>query len=120
VSTAVHFFHDGDGFVVRGTLDPQEALALAVAELDEHYPYGDLLYGVAPQHAGQRDDYEIEPAAVAAMADRCHEWLRTARPGLYRMRPASTSDRDAYGVAWWLQQATQRGRGVWQGVEFRC
>lgn len=116
--TAVHFFTEGDGFVVRGTLDVHEALALAVAEFDEPADYDDMLAGVAPPRPGIADP-ELDPDAVQEMADRCHEWLATARPGLYRMRPAGRGDRDAYGVTWWLERASERGPGTWRGVEFR-
>lgn len=119
-STAVHFFTEGDGFVVRGTLDPHEALALAVAEFDEceQWEYDAMLAGVAPPRPGINDP-EIDPDAVREMADRCHEWLATARPGLYRMSIAPPGDREAYGVVWWLASCSKPGRGVWRGVEFR-
>jgi hypothetical protein len=119
---AVHFFTEGDGFVVRGTLDPHAALALAVAQFGEgeEYLYEDMLAGVAPPRPGiEPDDYEIDPDAVAAMADRCHEWIATARPGLYRMNVASAVDEDCYHVSWWFAWASQRGPGVWQGVLFQ-
>lgn len=118
--TAVHFLNEGDGFVVRGTLDVQEALALAVAEFDncECYQYDEMLAGVAPPRPGIGDP-ELDSAAVQEMADRCHEWLATARPGLYRMNIAPPGDREAYDVMWWLARCSRPGRGVWQGVEFR-
>lgn len=116
--TAVHFFTEGDGLVVRGTLDPQEALALAVAELDEHYPYEEMLFGVSPAASlgYQEDGYEVVPEAVAAVADLLHGWLAGARPGLYRMNVAPRADREDLGVSWWLATAREPGPGVWRGV----
>lgn len=118
--TAVHFFTEGDGFVVRGTLDPHEALALAVAELDQNDQYFDLLWGVTPPATMSRmpDHYVIDPEAVAVLAGRCHEWLADARPGLYRMNIASHADREDYGVSWWLGRCSKPGPGVWSGVYF--
>lgn len=116
---AVYFLKEDGGFVVRGTEDPHAALALAVAEFDEQYPYDDMLAGVAPPMPGiEPDDYEIEPDAIAEMADCCHQWIATARPGLYRIRVANPSDQETYGVSWWLNQASKRGPGVWLGVQF--
>jgi hypothetical protein len=115
---AVHFFNGGEGFVVRGTLDPGQAFALAVADEMFVERYGAALCGVAPHCECGTPGCETDPDAVADMADRCTRLIRTAKTGLYRTIPASEADREDEGITWWLRQVTQPGRGVWQGVEF--
>lgn len=115
---AVHFLSDG-GFVVRGTMDVHEALALVVDDegFDERFDFD--LAGVAPPRPGiEGPDYKIAPEAVAQMADRCYEWIKGAKPGLYRMNPASIGDREDERITWWLRPVDSPGRGVWRGVLF--
>lgn len=109
---AVHFFTEGDGFVVRGTHDPHEALAWAVAEDDRF----ELSFWAAEM--ARRDNSGEDPSLedIAALGDLCHELIATARPGLYRMNVAQPGDE----VSWWLMPADKRGPGVWQGVEFHA
>lgn len=115
---AVHFFSGGEGFVVRGTLDPHQAFALAVADEMFDERYGAALCGVAPECPDGEADCDTDPDAVADMASRCNRLIRTAKSGLYRTVPASAADRDDEGVTWWLRRVDAPGRGVWQGVEF--
>jgi hypothetical protein len=80
--------------------------------------YGAALCGVAPHCECGTPECETDPDAVTNMANRCNRLLATAKPGLYRMNPASERDREDEGVTWWIRQVTEPGRGVWQGVEF--
>lgn len=109
--TAVHFYVE-DGFLVRGTLDPHEALALAVA----HEDYFEARYYVA--ECTRRDDDEENPLPedVLYLGDLCHRLITEARSGLYRIVPAHPDD-DEY--KWWTRQADVRGPGVFEGVEFQ-
>lgn len=108
---AVHFYLE-DGFLVRGTLDPVEALGWAVGEDDQF----ELRY--SPADCARRDDSGThpEPEAVSALADLCHELHAGARPGLYRMNVAGRNHWDVY--AWFCTRVRERGRGVFEGVEF--
>ena len=115
---AVHFFVGGEGFVVRGTLDPHQAFALAVDDEMFVERYGAALCGVAPHCECGTPECELDPEAVADMADRCNRLIRAAKPGLYRWVPASVVDRNDEGVTHWLRRVDDLGRGVWQGVEF--
>lgn len=109
---AVHFYRE-DGFLVRGTLDPCTALGWAVGEDDDF----ELRYWVAEM--ARRDNSGDDPTSgqIAELADLCHELIRTARPGLYRMNPASREDPDGY--TWWTGRVSEPGRGVFEGVEFQ-
>lgn len=106
---AVHFYGNDYGFLVRGTLDPFEALRFAVEE-DEDCRIGG--YYTTP------DWDEINLADVQILADTLHGLIRAARPGLYRMRPASEAERDDENVSWWTVYAERPGRGTFEGVEF--
>lgn len=112
---AVHFFNEGDGFVVRGTLDPHMALALAVAEDEFDDRYDHLLIAARPRPG--ISDPEPTPETIADLAEVLHEWLSRAKPGLYRFTPANAAERDDY-ISWWLKPVNTPGRGVWRGVWF--
>ncbi|ALG07634.1 hypothetical protein [Kibdelosporangium phytohabitans] len=108
--TAVHFFIE-DGFLVRGTLDPHKALALA---LDDGDPYQ---FGYACEMAA-RPEYETEQPTVDEvrdLGDLMHTYLSGAKPGLYRIVPAPPGD-DEY--SWVMHPVDERGRGVFEGVVF--
>lgn len=115
---SVRFFVDDYGFVVRGTLDPHQALALAVADedFDERYSYA--LCGVARECPYGEPDCQLDPDAVEAMAERCTRLIGNAKPGMYRWSPASIGDREDEGITQWLRKVSTPGRGVWQGVAF--
>jgi hypothetical protein len=110
---AVHFYLE-DGFLVRGTLDPQEALKLAVAHDDD---FTERYW--AAEEAGRMTDEPDEnpnPDAITALANTCHELLADARPGLYRIVPAPRDD-DEY--TWFCRPASTRGPGVFEAVSFQ-
>jgi hypothetical protein len=107
--TAVHFYLE-DGFLVRGTLDPHEALKLAVAHDDDF----EMRYWCA-EMACRNDDDDPTADDVSALADLCHELIREARPGLYRIVPAQPDD-DEY--SWFCRPASAPGRGVFEAVSF--
>ncbi|WP_326474816.1 hypothetical protein [Actinophytocola sp.] len=111
---------EGD-ILVRGTEDPMRALELLVAHLDEDYRGDDMLAGVAPPRPGiEPDDYELDPAAIQAMADWCHTLLANARPGWYRkIHCLPHSEGDWEGWSWQLGYANGPARGAFQGVYFR-
>jgi hypothetical protein len=114
--TAVHFYLE-DGFLVRGTLDPHEALKLAVAsgEFEEHY-------WCAEESGREWDDDQLspDPETVTALGDVCHQLLSESRPGLYRIVPVGPNDwRRDDGYAWMVHRAVRRGLGVFEAVEFR-
>lgn len=118
----VHFYVE-DGFLVRGTLDPHEALALAVGNDDDF----ELRYWAAEEAMRCQDctpdgkscnscDGDPPAETVAILGDLCHELIRTARPGLRRVVPAP---RDCDDYRWFVHPADARGRGVFESVEFR-
>lgn len=114
--TAVRHYHDG-GFLVRGTLDPMEALKIAISIDSEHRIgdyWGDVIY--AERHGEpfpRRPDGE--PAEwVRLFGDHLHSLLANARPGLYRVVPAPQDD----DLSWYVWPAKQRGPGVFEAVEF--
>jgi len=103
--TAVHIYRE-DGFLVRGTLDPMEALKLAIEEDEDCRIAG---YYTTP-------DWDvIDPRDIDMLADILHGHLATARPGLYRVVPAPRDDDD---YRWYVWPADARGPGVFEGVEF--
>jgi hypothetical protein len=106
---AVHFLIE-DGFVVRGTLDRHEALAMAVGD-DDNF---ELRYWAAEMARRDDSDDDPTPEQVRALANLCHELISNARPGLYRWSIAQPRD----DARVWLMPADERGPGVWQGVEF--
>jgi len=112
--TAVHFFRDNGSIIVRGTLDPQVALCLAMDEDEEPY-VDDLMYKVARPRPGVGDP-EPDAEHVQRFGDHLHELLRTARTGLYRMNVCRPGEE----YAWWLMPVDARGHGVFEGVEFQC
>lgn len=108
--TAVHFLVE-DGILVRGTQDPHRALALAVADDDTF----ETRYWIAEDAVRRDDDTNVpSPAEVQRLGDFCHEFLLGARPGLFRINPSHDDD-----YAWIYERAYERGRGVFEGVEFR-
>lgn len=106
--TAVHFLVD-NGVLVRGTLDPHTALALAVTE-GEPWQIG---YACEMACRPEPGDDDASPAEVADLAELACRLLASARPGLYRIVPAPVGD-DEYG--WYVRPARERGRGVFEGV----
>lgn len=103
--TAVHIYRE-DGFLVRGTLDPMEALKLAIEEDEDCQIAG---YFTTP-------DWDvINPRDVDMLADILHGLLAAARPGLYRIVPAPRDDDD---YSWFARPVDARGPGVFEGVEF--
>lgn len=102
--TAVHHYHDG-GFLVRGTLDPMEALKLAIAQDEDCQIVG---YYTTP------DWDKIDPRDIDMLAGLLHRLLAVARPGLYRVVPAP-HDID---LNWHVWPASQRGPGAFEAVEF--
>lgn len=112
--TAVHFFRDTGSFIVRGTLDPQVALCIAMDE-DEDVYIDDLMYKVARPRRGL-DDPAPDPEHVQRFGDYLHALIASARSGLYRMNVCRPGEE----YAWLLEPAAARGPGVFEGVEFQC
>lgn len=120
---------EGD-WLVRGTLDPLEALKFIVDVMNEHSEDGDL-WGVSPAvypddpmfglDAGKPKYGDLNPNAVQVMADWCHAMLQHARPGLYRKNPCGPGSygRECENWAWTLGYADERGPGVFEGVYFQ-
>jgi len=96
-------------WLVRGTLDPVEALKFVVDEMD-----------AVGAGAGERRYGDLDPRAVQTVADWCHDMLQHARPGLYRKNPCGPGSwgRECEGWAWNLGYAKQRGPGTFEGVYF--
>lgn len=97
--------------LVRGTLDPMEAVRIYVDRLNELD--FDVLYGVLP------DGGDPDPFAVQCMADRLHDMLATARPGLYRKIHCLPSSLLYDECSWQIGYAKAKGPGVFEGVYFR-
>lgn len=110
--TAVHFFSDTGTFIVRGTLDPQVALRLAMEEDEEPY-VDDLMYKVARPRP-EMDDPAPDADHIHRFGDHLHALLQSARPGLWRVNVCRPGDE----YDWWLMPADARGPGVFEGVEF--
>lgn len=91
--TRVHWYADG-GFLVRGTLDPHEALRLAV--VDGGVELADRLDA---------------PHWVEASM---HRWLKNARPGQYRIVPVGPNSSDDCTWRTWPGS----GVGSFDAVEF--
>lgn len=110
---------EGD-WLVRGTLDPVTALSAVTDEMQERYDTEELLWGVSPKEFdGQRVYGDLDPSAVVVLADRLHEMVAAARPGLYRILPVGPHSASAFeGWSWALGYASARGRGVFEGVCF--
>jgi hypothetical protein len=110
---------DGD-WLVRGTLDPMEALRLVVDVMHEHHVGYDQLHGVCPEmYDGERTFGEHDPAAVDRMADYLFGLLERACPGLYRkVHCLPGSEGAGEGWDWVLGYANERGPGVFEGVNF--
>lgn len=113
--TCVHFYRE-EGFLVRGTLDPMEALKLAISTDSEHRIGGYWMDVIFAERHGEpfprRPDGD--PAEwVRLFGDHLHALIASARPGLYRFVP--TQDED---YAWYVWPAKERGPGVFEAVEF--
>lgn len=104
--TSVHFLVE-EGILVRGTLDPHEALRLAI-DSNDGYLY-DCVRDVDRKAP-------IDPVMITAFGNHLHGLLSGAKPGLYRMNVAREDDWQ--GCAWYLGHGRQRGRGVFEGVTF--
>lgn len=113
----VHFYLE-EGFLVRGTLDPMEALKRAVAT-DSEYRIGDYW----AERAERVDDDNLvgdEAKYVKLFGDHLHRLLQRAKPGLYRIVPVGPNNPLADdGYAWVSKRVNQRGPGAFEGVEFR-
>lgn len=114
--TAVHFYVE-DGFLVRGTQDPTVALGLAVAEDDEfeaRFYAADVARRNATEH---EQDGPPSTEEIDDLANLLHGLILTAKPGLFRMVPATAGDAED-GYSWWTVYAERPGRGTFAGVEF--
>lgn len=106
----VDFMSEGD-FLVRGTLDPMEALRLAVEE--------DIDCVIAGFYTTPEQE-DLDPKDVQLLAEELHERLQKARPGYYRkVHCLPGSDGDWEGWTWQLNYASGPGRGAFPGVYFR-
>lgn len=100
----------GGGFIVRGTLDPMEALKIAAVHGDDgHFGPGWQAVRVFPGESARSE----APLHVQALADYCHTLLGNARSGLWRIVPSNDEDED---YSWSFREASQRARGVFEGV----
>jgi hypothetical protein len=117
------YFYREEGFLVRGTLDPMEALKLALAVDSEHRIGGYWMDVIVAERHGepfpQRPDGD--PAEwVRVFGDHLHAVLKTARPGLYRIIPVGPNHHLADdGYAWLSRRVDECGPGVFEGVEFQ-
>jgi hypothetical protein len=106
--------------LVRGTLDPMEAVRLIV-DHPEDTILDDFLWGVSREedHNGERLRGDHDPELVQAMADKLHWMLAFAKPGLYRKNPVGRGTyADGNGWTWQLGHATAKGPGTFEGVWF--
>lgn len=128
---AVDYMSEGD-WLVRGTLDPMEALRLVVDELGDGWATDRLLWGVSretwpddidfvlPDRAGKPRYGDVDQTAVGLMAGYLYELLEKARPGLYRkVHCLPSSEGYQEGCSWELGYAKTKGPGVFEGVFFR-
>jgi hypothetical protein len=121
--TCVYFYRE-EGFLVRGTLDPMEALKLAIAIDSEHRIGGYWQDVIVAEREGieefppRRDG---DPANwVRLFGDHLHALLAAAQPSLYRIVPVGPNHYLAdEGYAWLAQRADAYGPGVFKAVEFR-
>jgi hypothetical protein len=92
---------------VRGTLDPTEALRVAVEEnsyITDHW--------VHAYKAGAPED-------IRCLGDRFLHMLQVAKPGLYRRNPVGKGTWMAdEGWTWQLGHAKAKGPGTFEGVLF--
>jgi hypothetical protein len=115
----VYSMSEGE-ILVRGTLDPVEAVRLVVED-PEDTVIEDCLWGVSREedNNGDRVYGDHDQSAVQAMANRLHWMLATAKPGLYRKNPCGKGTYgDAAGWKWQLGYGTKRGHGTFEGVLF--
>lgn len=106
--------------LVRGTLDPMEAIRLAVDHTEDTI-LDDYLWGVSREedHNGDRVYGDLDPLAVQAIADKLHWMLTFAKPGLYRKNPVGRGTyADGNGWTWQLGHAKAKGPGTFEGVLF--
>lgn len=104
--------------LVRGTLDPHEALKILFEEGSDELNVEDLLYEVArPRYD---DDPEPTTKAVDAFATRLFELLENPRCRYWRKVNCLPSAWFASeGWAWALHPAEKGKPGAFPGVEFR-
>lgn len=121
---AVDSMAEGE-ILVRGTLDPMEALKLLFEDGMFCAEIHDMLGGVARTgkywHEASQTRVEglVDPDAVGAFADWCHGKLRDARSGYYRKVNCLESSYGAgEGWRWALHEAPGPGRGAFKAVEF--
>lgn len=113
---AVEVMNDGE-ILVRGTLDPHEALKIAFSEEWDDLPhdFDDMLYEVArPREA--YDLYEVTPKAVTEFADALNVLLECAHCRYWRKIPYPPSS-DEFG-GYEVRPAEQGKPGAFPGVMF--
>lgn len=116
---AVDVMEEGE-ILVRGTLDPHEALKVVFSEDWDDLPtdLDDLLYQAAhPRYP--EDGYKITDEAVNKLAEALFEMLERARCQYWRKIPCLPSSYGFYeGWAYELRPAEKGKPGAFPGVEF--
>src|SRR5438105_4487198 len=101
-----------DEWLVRGTLDPMEAVRLIVDEMTET-----LLRDVSPDRPNPIS--ASDKVTVDCLTEFLYGLLEKARPGLYRKNPVGPGQYGHHdGWAWQIGYAKERGPGVFEGVYF--
>lgn len=118
---SVDFMTEGE-ILVRGTLDPHEALKLLFEEDPEDVDWrlDDRLYEVARPREGISGDPEPTKKAVDAFADWLHGLLERPHCRYWRkVNCLPSSEGEFEGWSWALHPAEQGKPGAFPGVEFR-
>jgi hypothetical protein len=113
---SVDFLTEGE-ILVRGTLDPHEALKVVFEEAWDEGDIDDRLYEVARPHFP--DDPEPTQKAINEFADWLFELLEKPRCRYWRkVNCLSSAWFASEGWAWALHPAEQGKPGAFPGVEF--
>lgn len=115
----VDAMYDGE-WIVRGTLDPAEALGAVIGEWDGERD-DSMFEGVSPETwRGGRFYGPLDLEAVQEMADWCHDMIASAESGWWRkVHCLPNSEGYDDGWTWQLLPAREGSRGAFRGVYFR-
>jgi len=116
---AVEVMNDGE-ILVRGTLDPHEALKVAFSEEWDDLPhdFDDALFETARPREGI-DTYQLSDKAINALADLLFVLLDCAHCQYWRKIPCHPSSYSAdNGWAYEVRPAEQGKSGAFPGVMF--